>query len=462
MNKERRTTRSRTALLHGETDNPTANDIQAKKEAKSQQPPKSKKPVKKAAVDPQPSKKPDFESQTNADQEKCVCGEPFSDKDTKSISCDDCNTWWHFSCTGCSTSTLYSLETLEEAKFTCALCLITNISSNKIKQQLKEKLSDDKDTAQRQEETHRDCATCPDHLTQASSDNLQPKVEEDTTTTASAGANTPASDNGPPAPTHLDPTLQDTNNSPPHLTVILDGFIPPKYRNSRAIRKEINKHKPQIKFSDALSLHLGGIAIQCRDEQSKNAALEDWPEDAFDFAQVKSHLPASTQNEADQIKLVARNLPKPGDDNLLTEEIKRVSGSKNCSIRRFFNRNLVKYMPIAEVTVDSQAASQQLITNGIKLGKSKICFEPKRKQKIVRCFNCQKFGHSALQCSNDAVCVRCGENIDPAGHNCNHLNCANCNKQHSADSKHCEAYHNILKVANRNLLKHGPNPKPEH
>jgi len=55
----------------------------------------------------------------------------------------------------------------------------------------------------------------------------------------------------------------------------------------------------------------------------------------------------------------------------------------------------------------------------------------------LRCFKCQKYGHSSKACKNVVVRAKCGE----AGHegvSCsNHQKCANCKCEHSASSRDC-------------------------
>jgi len=57
----------------------------------------------------------------------------------------------------------------------------------------------------------------------------------------------------------------------------------------------------------------------------------------------------------------------------------------------------------------------------------------------LRCFKCQKFGHSSRLCRNEAVCHRCGEKH--AEENCsNAAKCANCSGPHGASSRECPVW----------------------
>ena len=58
----------------------------------------------------------------------------------------------------------------------------------------------------------------------------------------------------------------------------------------------------------------------------------------------------------------------------------------------------------------------------------------------LRCFNCQKFGHSSNKCSHASICAKCAQ----AGHqynDCtNDAQCANCKQNHPASSRNCPTW----------------------
>ncbi|XP_018576628.1 uncharacterized protein LOC108915146 [Anoplophora glabripennis] len=57
----------------------------------------------------------------------------------------------------------------------------------------------------------------------------------------------------------------------------------------------------------------------------------------------------------------------------------------------------------------------------------------------MRCFKCQKFGHTSLRCQEEQICI-CGKPLH-VGSPCEEpLTCINCNGSHSARSRNCPIY----------------------
>ena len=56
----------------------------------------------------------------------------------------------------------------------------------------------------------------------------------------------------------------------------------------------------------------------------------------------------------------------------------------------------------------------------------------------MRCFGCQRYGHTKMNCSRLPVCARCGKSEDHSEENCSaDPHCINCKGQHAAHSKEC-------------------------
>ena len=68
-------------------------------------------------------------------------------------------------------------------------------------------------------------------------------------------------------------------------------------------------------------------------------------------------------------------------------------------------------------------------------------YNEEQKISIIRCYNCQVFGHVAKTCKNPPKCGKCA-NQHQTG-DCeegNAMKCANCQLNHAANDPFCEAY----------------------
>ncbi|GFW18540.1 uncharacterized protein TNCV_1222011 [Trichonephila clavipes] len=74
----------------------------------------------------------------------------------------------------------------------------------------------------------------------------------------------------------------------------------------------------------------------------------------------------------------------------------------------------------------------------------------------LRCFKCQRFGHSQTACRGQLTCSRCAS-VGHASSDCSlELKCVNCSQPHSADSKLCPKWKTEKEIqtlkTNKNIL----------
>jgi hypothetical protein len=72
----------------------------------------------------------------------------------------------------------------------------------------------------------------------------------------------------------------------------------------------------------------------------------------------------------------------------------------------------------------------------------------------LRCYNCQKFGHSSDRCKNEKVCFRCGSENCSAGDCREEPKCVNCNESHPSSSKQCTVWIKEKEIQKRKVEKH--------
>ena len=203
-----------------------------------------------------------------------------------------------------------------------------------------------------------------------------------------------------------EPTSEPTPELGSDNIVILDKIKDPSaYTDSRKILEEIELRNPELGVDFAYTLSAGGIALHCKSIKDYNLALQPWPKDSFGGSNITPHPPASARLKATN-SVVIRNIKQEITDTDIQLATQLITGSST-SVRRFKNRRTGRFMPIAELTVNSNSEKgiTQLLKQGIKIGTVILPCEPKRTAKVIRCYNCNLFGHTAYHCSNPKTCV---------------------------------------------------------
>ena len=241
-------------------------------------------------------------------------------------------------------------------------------------------------------------------------------------------------------------SVNKPENKTPYIAIIDNICKPELYRNSTTILKEIKRCKPELKVTFAYQLVGGGIALHLPTKNDYQAVTNGWPTDAFQSPNINVHPPARNQSCSEAyIKSVPINITNTHIKQLITDQFQT-----EVSVYRLRNRYNLNPIQVVRIQGDSSIIGS-IIESGIKTEHSVYQVNPKRVCKVVRCFNCQKYGHTANTCKNQPVCVRCS---------CLHSDincvlppkCANCGSQHPADSAQCNTYKTIrTKLINRHL-----------
>ena len=76
----------------------------------------------------------------------------------------------------------------------------------------------------------------------------------------------------------------------------------------------------------------------------------------------------------------------------------------------------------------------------IQVGEVNCVVEKQRGTKVVRCYECQQFGHISAHCTAGSCCVVCAGD-HPSDYNCKFpVKCRNCEGTHPASDSSCPAY----------------------
>ncbi len=357
----------------------------------------------------------------NPELESCPCKNTCSrESNLDWICCDKCSQWWHTHCLGISKS---EFKKLEKSFYMCPICAISKIPNNPcvlkaIDKPLKEKeitlksSSKDSDTEPSASEQHSD------------------SISQD-----SPRENTAGSD---------------------QRIVILDNVkLSKELINSKKLKSEINKVKPAIKLKQIYPLAGGGIALHCADKESQDSALGAWPKSPLNWeSEPKPH---KVRNQQQVQSIIIRSVNTKHTEQDLLSHIQAKHPSV-IAVHRLQNKSANAPFPIIKVTLGREEATQILARQSLELfGKKHPC-QSCHSIKIIRCFSCQRFGHTASSCVYTEQCVNCSGNHS---HNCTlPPKCFNCNGEHKSDSKHCPTF---LTLKNRlEIRKLVSSPHPDH
>ena len=78
--------------------------------------------------------------------------------------------------------------------------------------------------------------------------------------------------------------------------------------------------------------------------------------------------------------------------------------------------------------------------------------EEERLVKVIRCFNCHRFGHISRICTYSTRCGICASEEHTELDCTNPSKCANCEGDHTASSKNFPVYQQVFQLQRSNLL----------
>ena len=187
----------------------------------------------------------------------------------------------------------------------------------------------------------------------------------------------------------------DFKNSHSSLNIRLIDKIPQTLipKNSTQIKKRIKEFSSeQINIQYSYTLPKGGVAIHTETEKD----AETLEKETISFLAA----PAQNLTQTGFTKVVMKNI----NPFISTEDIKQVVDKKfnqNSKIRRFHSSVNRKPLPIISISCHSEISSKLLIDGIYIFGKHYNCEQYKKL--VIRCFNCQQFGHIAKHCSRTSL-----------------------------------------------------------
>ena len=238
--------------------------------------------------------------------------------------------------------------------------------------------------------------------------------------------------------------LSPVGVSTENIVVVDSVKEPKKYNNSQSIVKELSTNISVAEQCDlTYNLAQGGKAIHLKEGTDRTSFIEKWPQDLFGGDTV-AHPTKGYQNKKvfySYIKGVPQSLTIPALEDLLNE-------FGPTGIHRLRHNQSRKALPIVKVTFDSpEKYTAVLESHGIKIpGTNKTAvFAPERGYKVVRCYNCQRYGHTSGCCIHTDRCGNCGEENCSASTCTKPPVCANCSGSHPATSSRCPVFKETAK-----------------
>jgi hypothetical protein len=129
----------------------------------------------------------------------------------------------------------------------------------------------------------------------------------------------------------------------------------------------------------------------------------------------------------------AKNIQLKENLEVVKETIERETKTIINNITRLRYWDTKKPMPVVKLEFECPEDLDKAVKTEIIIladGKKQIVIERKRNSKIVRCFNCNRFGHSANCGSEDCTDSNCTKTSK----------CSNCEGQHKVSSSNCPVF----------------------
>lgn len=224
----------------------------------------------------------------------------------------------------------------------------------------------------------------------------------------------------------------------------------------KQIQETINSHLLEVQLPFAihsrLSRNRDTIIIKTNTNEHTDELLKS-------LEQIKElqDLVEITYKEEHIVKLIITGIPEVANKDKLIQDLREHYGTSSINLNKYVKRKGASTYSII-IEVDKNLSSTLLNKHYLSIGLNSCRISVYRP--IIRCANCQLYGHSTLNCRRKTICAYCsrGHSTD----NCIYKNdkaqhrCANCIGsenyfRHTANSPLCPIYISQIKYRNHSI-----------
>ena len=213
-----------------------------------------------------------------------------------------------------------------------------------------------------------------------------------------------------------------------------------KTTNSWEIRKEFNKHFPEIAIKAAIPTATGSVRLEFESKESRDGVISDWKDTMFG---------GNKGIKAPTVKPTVGLIKGVNTEESIEDIEEEIQASYPGTTVDFFKRDMKITGTIKLIFRDHESYNKAQNDGGIKICAIKYLMEQfVFKPRVIRCFKCQAYGHISKNCrAKQAICGKCCK-VGHESQECeatlsNGPVCIHCKGSHFTGSKFCSEYKRV-------------------
>ncbi|XP_076341473.1 uncharacterized protein LOC143242014 [Tachypleus tridentatus] len=248
--------------------------------------------------------------------------------------------------------------------------------------------------------------------------------------------------------------VKNITNPPPSINTQVQPRLPPAIiiegipatTRIPEIANELRKLFPHVILKELRRLPRGGVIIKCADPHSYGTILKPWPNNAFNGANISTRIPG---NRLPGKEVVIRSVPF----DITLDEVKEELETQGIEVNKLIRIKSPKTglpTPLIKISIPNEKTAEKVLSSGIILYYNHHQVEEVRNTapRVLQCFKCQRFGHTANACRSLVRCVRCSgpHPVTACPNEREATRCANCKGPHASSYRGCPTFQDILNM----------------